>query len=412
MVSFIAKRIRFNKGEKKQVSPPAIRLAIIGMALGLAVMILSVAIVIGFKREVSEKVIGFGSHIQITNYDSNASYEMHPIAVNDSLLSDIRTIPGIRHVALFATKPGIIKTDEDFQGIVLKGVDENYDWDFFRQNMQEGTVLNIQPDEISTDIVISRYLADKLQLKNGDSFLTYFVQDDIKARKFRIAGIYQTNFAEFDQLFVLSDIKQIKRLNQWDNDMVSGVEILTGDFDHLDAMQEKVSDVCEYRHDRLGNTYYVRSIKQLNPMIFSWLDLLDMNVVIILILMLAVAGFTMISSLLIIILERTNMIGILKAMGAGNTAIRKIFLRVSLSLVLKGLLWGNVIGISICLVQKYFSIFKLDPEVYYLSCVPVELSIRNLVLLNLGTLAVTMLMLVAPSYIIARISPAKTIRFE
>jgi lipoprotein-releasing system permease protein len=412
MVSFIAGRIRFNTEGGKQVSPPAVRLAIIGMALGLAVMILSVAIVTGFKREVGGKVTGFGSHVQITNYDSNTSYEMHPIAVSDSLLSAVRSIPGVRHVELFATKPGIIKTDEDFQGVVLKGVDENYDWDFFRQNMQEGSVLNIQAGDVSTDIVISRYLADKLQLKNGDSFLTYFVRDDVRARKFRIAGIYQTNFPEFDQLIVLADIKQIRRLNRWDDDMASGIEILTDDFDRLDEMTENIFDACAYRQDRLGNTYYVRSIKQLNPMIFSWLDLLDMNVAIILMLMLAVAGFTMISGLLIIILERTNMIGILKAMGAGNASIRQIFLRVSFSLVLKGLFWGNIIGTGICAIQKYFSIFRLDPEVYYLSYVPVELGIGSLILLNLGTLAVTMLMLIAPSCIIARISPVKTIRFE
>jgi lipoprotein-releasing system permease protein len=409
--SFVAKRILNDPGEKK-VSPPAIRLAIIGMALGLAIMILSIAIVVGFKREVSSKIVGFGSHVQITNYDSNASYEMRPIAVDDSLLSIIRHIPGVQHVARFATKPCIIKTDENFQGVVLKGVDEDYSWDFFRQNIQEGNVLNIQADENSTDIIISRHLADKLQLKTGDSVLAYFVQNNVRTRKFKIAGIYQTNFSEFDQLFVLADIKQIKRLNQWEEDMVSGIEILIDDFNRLDAMTDTIFDACAYQKDRLENIYYVRSVKQLNPQIFSWLDILDTNVVIILILMLAVAGFTMISGLLIIILERTNMIGILKAMGASNTVIRKIFLRVSCYLILKGLFWGNLIAIAICLIQKYFKIFRLNPEEYYLSYVPVELSVWNLVLLNAGTLLVSMLMLVAPSYIIAHISPVKAIRFE
>ncbi|MDR1119714.1 MAG: ABC transporter permease [Dysgonamonadaceae bacterium] len=409
--SFVAKRILNDPGEKK-VSPPAIRLAIIGMALGLAIMILSVAIVVGFKREVSSKIVGFGSHVQITNYDSNASYEMRPIAVDDSLLSTIRQIPGVQHVERFATKPCIIKTDESFQGVVLKGVDEGYSWYFFRQHIQEGNVLNIQADEVSTDILISRHLADKLQLKNGDAVLTYFIQDNVRTRKFNIAGIYQTNFSEFDQLFVLADIKQIKRLNRWEEDMVSGIEILTNDFNRLDAMTDTIFDACAYRKDRLENIYYVRSIKQLNPQIFSWLDILDTNVVIILILMLAVAGFTMISGLLIIILERTNMIGILKAMGANNTVIRKIFLRVSFYLILKGLFWGNLIAIAICLIQQHLKIFRLNPEEYYLSYVPVELNIWNLVLLNAGTLLVSMLMLVAPSYIIAHISPVKTIRFE
>jgi lipoprotein-releasing system permease protein len=412
MDAFIAKRIRFDRKGEKRVAPPAIRLAVAGMALGMAVMTLAVAIVVGFKREVGDKVIGFGSHIRITNYESNASYEMHPIAVDDTLMSIVRQTPGVRYAERFATKPGIIKTEEDFQGIVLKGVDEEYDWGFFRRNMQEGTAPEILPGKASTQVVISRYLADKLRLKNGDAFLAYFVGNDVKARKFTVNGIYQTNFSEFDQLIILADIKQIRQLNRWDDDLVSGLEILTDNFDDLDATSEKIFDACAYRRDRLGNTLYVRSIKQLNPMIFSWLDLLDMNVVVILLLMLAVSGFTMISGLLIIILEKTNMIGLLKAMGANNTAIRKIFLRVAFFLVLKGLVWGNLIALTICAVQKHFHLLQLNPEIYYLSYVPIELSIRNLALLNVGALLVAMLMLVAPSYIVARIYPAKTIRFE
>ncbi len=410
--SFIAKRIRFNQEKEKKVSPPAIRIAIIGMALGLVMMILSMVIVIGFKKEVANKVIGFGSHIQVSNFDSNYSYETHPIAVSDSLLSVIRAIPGVEHAACISTKPGIIKTDDDYQGVVLKGVDQDYNWNFFNKHLQEGTVLKIDPENTSTDIIISRYLADKLNLKLGDAFLTYFVQDDVRVRKFKIAGIYRTDFSDYDKLFVFADIKQIRRLNQWDDDMVSGIEVLTKDINHLDQTTEALYSYIGYRQDRLGNTYFIRTIKDLNPMIFSWLDLLDMNVMIILILMLAVSGFCMISGLLIIILERVNMIGILKTMGADNTMIRKIFLRVSLFLVLKGLLWGNLIAITICVLQKKFGFLKLDPESYYLSTVPIDLNVWNLALLNICTLVVSMLMLVGPSYIIARISPAKTIRFE
>ncbi len=410
--SFIAKRIRFNSAGEKQVSPPAIRIAIIGMALGLAVMILAVAIIVGFKKEVSNKIIGFGSHIQISNFDSNSSYETHPIAVSDTLMNTLRNIKGIQHVECFATKPGIIKTDSDFQGVVLKGVDENYDWSFIRENLTDGTIPEIDPENTGTSVVISKELADKLLLKTGDSFLTYFVQEDVRMRKFKISGIYQTNFQEFDKLFIFADIKQIRKLNQWDKDMVSGLEIQIDDFNRLDQMVDEIYYACGYRQDRLGNTYYVRSIKQLNPMIFSWLDILDTNVAVILILMLAVAGFTMISGLLIIILERINMIGILKGLGANDISIRKIFLRISFFLILKGLFWGNMIAIGICVIQKYFGILKLNPKDYYLSIVPIDLNIWHLLLLNICTLLVSMLMLIGPSYIIARISPAKTIRFE
>ena len=336
---FIARRIHFSKEGNRQVTPPAVRIAIVGVALGLAVMILSVAIVIGFKKEVRNKVIGFGSHIQITNFDNNSSYETTPIAVSDSLLQALREFPGIKHIEGYATKMGILKTDSDFQGVVLKGIDTDYDWSFFRNNLKEGELLTIDPKKTSTDVIISRYLSDLLGLKLGDSILTYFVQEDVRARKFNIVGIY-------------------------------------------------------------------------DPMIFNWLDVLDVNVVVILILIFAVAGFTMISGLLIIILERTNMIGILKALGENNVSIRKIFLYISFFLIGKGMLWGNVVGIAICLIQSHFRIIKLDPSIYYLDAVPIDLSIVSLILLNIGTLCASMLMMLGPSYLITKIDPAKSIRFE
>ena len=307
---FIAKKIHFSKEGDREVTPPAVRIAMIGIALGLAVMILSVAIVIGFKKEVRNKVIGFGSHIQITNFDSNSSYESQPIAVSDTLLNALDAFPGIRHVEQFATKLGILKTDQDFQGIVLKGVDTDYDWTFFKDNLKEGEIFTIQPDKNSTDVIISKYLSDLLGLKVGDSFLTYFVQDDVRARKFTITGIYETGFLDYDKMFVIADIKQIRRLNGWDKDQVSGLELQVDDYDRLDQVAEDIYFDLTERQDRNGNTFYARSIKELNPMIFNWLDVLDINVVVILALMLSVAGFTMISGLLIIILERTNMIGI------------------------------------------------------------------------------------------------------
>lgn len=409
---FIAKRIHFSKEGDRQVTPPAVRIAMIGIALGLAVMILSVAIVIGFKKEVRNKVIGFGSHIQITNFDNNSSFESTPIAVSDSLLQALQAFPGIRHVEGYATKMGILKTDSDFQGIVLKGVGTDYDWSFFRKNLKEGEILTINPDKASTDVIISKYLSDLLGLKLGDSFLTYFVQEDVRARKYTVTGIYETGFMDYDKLFVLADIKQIRRLNNWEEDQVSGLELLVDDYDNLDQTAEDLYFDLVEKQDRLGNTYFTRSVKEMNPMIFNWLDVLDINVIVILILIFAVAGFTMISGLLIIILERTNMIGILKALGENNTSIRKIFLYISFFLIGKGMLWGNVIGISICLIQSHFHILTLDPSIYYLDAVPIDLSIFSLLLLNIGTLCASMLMMLGPSYLITKIDPAKSIRFE
>lgn len=409
---FIAKRIHFSKEGDRQVTPPAVRIAMIGIALGLAVMILSVAIVIGFKKEVRNKVIGFGSHIQITNFDNNSSFESTPIAVSDSLIQALNAFPGVRHVEGYATKMGIMKTDNDFQGVVLKGVDADYDWSFFKNNLKEGELLTIDPDKASTDVVISRYLSDLLGLKLGDSFLTYFVQEDVRARKFTITGIYETGFLDYDKLFVLADIKQIRRLNGWDKDQVSGLELLVDDYDKLDQVAEDLYFDLVEKQDRQGNTYFTRSVKEMNPMIFNWLDVLDINVIVILILIFAVAGFTMISGLLIIILERTNMIGILKALGENNTSIRKIFLYISFFLIGKGMLWGNVIGITICLIQSHFRILTLDPSIYYLDAVPIDLNIFSLLLLNIGTLCASMLMMLGPSYLITKIDPAKSIRFE
>lgn len=409
---FIAKRIHFSKEGERQATPPVVRIAMIGIALGLAVMILSVAIVIGFKKEIRNKVIGFGSHIQITNLDTNTSYESTPIAVSDTLLAGLKAFPGIKHIEAFATKPGILKTDTDFQGIVLKGVDAGYDWTFFRNNLKEGKLPAIDTDKASTEVLISRSLANLLGLSVADSFLTYFVQENVRARKFHITGIYETGFEDYDKMFVITDIRQIRRLNGWADDEVSGLELLVDDYDKLDQTAEDLYFDLSEKQDRKGNVYYTRSIKELNPMIFDWLDVQDINVVVILVLILAVAGFTMISGLLIIILERTNMIGILKALGESNKSIRKIFLYISFFLIGKGMLWGNAVGILLCFIQSQFHVFKLEPSIYYLDAVPIDLNIASLVLLNIGTLLVSMLMMLVPSFLITKIEPAKSIRFE
>jgi len=409
---FIAKRIYKNRGGGRDVSPPAIRIAILSIAIGLAIMILSVAVIIGFKKEIREKVVGFGSHIQIINFELNNSYELAPVAVSDTLMNYLQNRFNILRVERFATKLGIIKTDEDFQGVVFKGVDENYNWDFFKSNIIEGMVPGIRPDSTMNDVLISQTIADKLNLKLGDSFFTYFVQDPPLLRKFKITGIYQTYFSDYDKLFILSDIKIINKLNRWDEDMVSGLELYVKNYNRLDATADSLYFELMMKKDRLDNTFLTRSVKQMKPDIFDWLSVLDMNVVVILVLMLLVAGFSVISGLLIIILEKISMIGTLKALGQNNSSIRKIFLYFAVFLIGKGLLWGNILAISLCLVQHYFGIVKLNPEVYYLAKVPVDISIFSFVIINIGTLLVTLAMLIGPSYLVANISPAKTIRFE
>ncbi len=412
---FIARRIHFGskKGEKR-VSSPAIKIAIAGVAIGLAAMILSVSIVVGFKTEVRNKVIGFGSHIQIANFENNASYDMHPIRVDGKILGELRTTEGVKHVEIFGTKPGIIKTDNDFQGIVLKGISEDYDWTFFKQNMVEGDIISMSDSAVSNQVIVSKYIANKLNLKLNDSFITYFIQGpkDIRFRKFHIAGIYSTNFEDYDKMFVVADLRHIQKLNNWDRDQVSGIELLVNDYDKLDDVKNSIFVDMMAHQDSDGNTFFARSIKELNPMIFNWLDLLDTNVVVIITLMLLVSGFTMISGLLIIILERASLIGMLKTMGARNNSIRKTFLYVSSFLVLKGMLWGNIIALAIIFVQSQFGLIKLDPDTYCVSEMPVDINLFYILLLNIGTLVVSMLMMVGPSYLIAKISPVKSIRFE
>ena len=410
---FIAKRLY--KGEKKnekRVSSPAVSIAVTGIALGLTVMILSVCIVIGFKKEIRGKVIGFGSHIQITSFEDNSSYELNPIAISDTLMDKLNANLQIRHVQPYIIKPGIIKTEDNFQGIVLKGVNENYDWDFFKKNMVEGHI--IQPNDTSNlnPAIISKDIANKLHLKLGDKFTTYFVQEPVRARRFEITGIYQTNFEDYDKLYILTDMNLLAKLNQWDDDFASGIEVLVKDYNQLDLTTQNLFFDMAIHRDRLGNTLYTQSIKDINPIIFDWLNLLDMNVWIIIILMLIVSGFTMISGLLIIILERTNMIGILKAVGTRDFNIRKIFLYLSSFLILKGLFWGNIIALTLCFAQKYLHIIKLNPEVYYTAYVPIDINLWIILIINVGTLLASMLMMIGPSYLIAKISPAKSIRFE
>lgn len=410
---FIARRVyKGDKNNNKKVTSPAIKIAIAGIALGLAVMIVAVCIIVGFKKEVRAKVIGFGSHIQLTAFETNNSYEHTPIAISDTLRQILTANKDIRHFQEFITKPGIIKTESDFMGVVLKGVADNYDWDFFKSNMVEGDVIVRNDTSTANSAVISKTIANKLHLKVGDKFTCYFVQDPVRARRFDIVGIYQTNFEDWDKLFIITDKDVLGSLNDWDDDLVSGIEVLVNDYNNLDVISQNLFfDMSSY-NDRLGNALYTRSIKDINPMIFNWLSLLDMNVWVIITLMLIVSGFTMISGLLIIILERTNMIGMLKSMGARDFSIRKVFLYLSAFLIGRGMFWGNVIALVFCIIQDKYEVLKLDPYTYYLSSVPIDLNFIYIILLNVGTLIVSLLMMIGPSYLVAKITPSKSIRFE
>jgi len=407
---FIARRIYRESDSGKQVSRPAVLIAMAGIAIGLAVMIIAVAV--GFKSEVRNKVIGFGSHIQITNLDAVSSYETHPIVVGDSMMTALDGYPEISHVQRFSTKPGMIKTDDAFQGMVLKGVGPEFDPRFLQEYLVEGEIPVFSDSVFSNRVLISKSLATKMKLKLGDKIYTYYIQDDVRARRLTIAGIYQTNFSEYDNLFLLTDLSLVNRLNGWQPEQVTGVELQLKDYDKLEDTTYEIAIDTDNRKDEYGGTYYVRSIEQLNPQIFAWLDLLDLNVWVILFLMIGVAGFTMISGLLIIIIERTNMIGVLKALGATNFTIRKTFLWFAVFLIGKGMLWGNVIGLAFCILQSRFGIFKLDPETYYVDTVPVSFNIILFLLINIGTLLAAVLMLIGPSYLITKINPANSMRYE
>ncbi len=409
---FIAKKIHFDKTTGKDVSRPAVFIAMLGIAIGLAVMIVAIAVVVGFKKEIREKVIGFGSHIQISNYDSNISYETQPIEFPNDLVAEIQSLTHVQNVSHFATKPGIIKTDDEFQGIVIKGVGEDFDWNFFSKNLIDGSVPIMRKDSTVNDVLISKLLADKLQLKTGDDFLTYFIQDKVRVRKFTVSGIYSTNFSDFDKMFVMADIHHVQKLNSWTDVQCTGLEINIDDYSCLEQTADDVYFLCGNRFDNNGAAYYVQTIREISPDIFNWLDLLDMNVWVILILMIAVAGFNMLSGLLILILEKANMIGILKSIGAQNYSIRKIFLYQSMFLVGKGMIWGNIVGLLFCFVQKYFGLVTLDAEVYYLAVVPIHFNVWYWLLLNISVFVISVLMMIAPSYLVAKINPAQSIRFE
>ena len=401
---FIAKRILSNS--KGNFSRPIIKIAIISIALGLATMIVSVAIVTGFQSEIRDKVIGFGSHIQISNYDSNVSLQAIPISKNQEFYPSITNIDGIKHIQVYAYKAGIIKTDEQIEGVLFKGIGSDFDWDFFSNNMFKGKIFTVNDSVKTNEIIISKHIASRLKFKINDKVIMFFIVDNkLRPRAFTISGIYYTGLQDFDEQYVIGDIAHIQKLNKWKPDEVAGFELLIDDYDDIE-------ELTNFVYSNTESKLYAESIIEKFPQLFDWLNLLDTNVYIILLLMVVVAAINMISTLLILILEKTNMIGILKSIGSNNWSVRKIFLYNSVYIIGKGLLWGNIIGILICVLQYYFGILKLDPESYYVNTVPINFNFLYIFILNISTIFVCVLMLLLPSYIITRISPIKAIRFD
>ena len=410
---FIAKRLYSEQGDKRKVSRPAIHIATAGVAIGLAVMIISVCVVLGFKHTIRDKVIGFGSHIQVADFLTLQQMEQYPIVIDDSMIDVLKHIPDVAHVQRFAMKEGILKTDSDFLGVAFKGVGPDFDSTFIHNNMAEGSIPHFSDSVSHNQILVSQLMADKLHLKSGQRIFAYFFDNNgVRTRRFTIAGIYQTNLKKYDETIVFTDLYTAVKLNGWESDQASGAELSVNNFDNLDMVESRVISKVKGTVDHYGETYSSATIKELNPQIFQWLDLMDLNVWIILALMLIVAGVTMISGLLIIILERTSMIGILKALGARNKTIRHTFMWFAVFIIGKGMLIGNVLSLGLLALQQAFGVIKLDAQTYYVSTVPVEINALYIVALNVATLLISVFMLVAPSYLISHIHPAKSMRYE
>ncbi len=410
---FLSRKIYGEDDDRRKVSRPAIRIATIGVAIGLAVMIITVSVVMGFKHTIRDKVAGFGSHIQVENIGSLTSAKFYPVCIGDSMMQVLRGIDGVRHAERFTMTEGILKTDDDFLGVAFKGIGPEYDTAYLNECLLEGELPQFCDSATKYPLLISQTMASKLRLGVGDRVFAYFIGDeDVRTRRFTVTGIYATNMKRFDDLVCLTDIYATQRLNAWSGDECSGAELLVDDFSQLEATSINVVWQVGRTVDADGNIFASQNILEAYPQIFSWLDLLDINVWIILALMVAVAGFTMISGLLIIILERTQMIGILKALGARNSTIRRTFLWFATFIIGRGLLVGNILGLGVVLLQKYTGIIKLDPQTYYVSEAPMEVNVPVIVLLNLATLIICVIVLIAPSYLVSRIHPARSMRYE
>ena len=409
---FIYKKIRSGGVSGKRFAGPVLKVAVAGIVLGMTVMILSLAVGNGFKKEIREKIIGFGSHIQITNYDYNQSYEANPFLHDSTLFEKLSSVKGVKKVQSTATKPGLFKTDTEIQGIVIKGVGQDYDFSFMKSILLDGNVPQYTNDSTSNDILISDDIALMLNLNVGDDVMTYFFQEQIRVRKFNVVGIFDSHIPDLDKLFVIGDIRHIQRLNNWEYNQIAGYDILIDNYEQMNYVAFNIFEITAMHVFEDGTMLRTQTIRQTQPMIFGWLDLLDMNIAVIIVLVLLVAGFNMISGLLILILERTNMIGILKSVGTGNWTLRKIFLRLSTEIVLRGVIIGNLLGFALCFIQSKFGIVSLDPANYFIETVPINLNLLHLLLLNIGAIIAIFLLMLGPSYLAARISPVKSIGFD
>ena len=410
---FIAKRIYSDKGDKRKVSRPAIHIATAGVAIGLAVMILTVSVVLGFKHTIRDKVIGFGSHIQVENFLTMQSSDPYPICIDDSVMKVIKGIEGVEHVERFALTQGILKTDQDFLGMSFKGIGPEYDTSFIKSNLKSGSIPSFSDSANKGNLLISTATADKMNLKAGDKVFAYFISDNgVKVRRFTVSGIFQTNMSQFDNALCFTDLYTARKLNNWDGELCTGAEISVGDLQQINAVSLRIADKVNRTSDHDGNIFTSQTIYETYPQIFSWLSLLDINVWIILALMICVAGFTMISGLLIIILERTQMIGVLKALGMKGSSVRHTFLWFAVFIIGKGMLIGNILAAAIILLQRHTGFISLDPATYYVSEAPTEINIQAFLLINVVTLFISVLVLVGPSFLISHIHPAKSMRYE
>lgn len=406
---FIAKRLITAKGRKSTISAPIIKIAIAAIAIGMVMMIVSVATGIGLQQKIRQKVSAFNGHITITNYDDNQSQvSVTPVSIHQDFYPKFKSVEGISHIQAVASKAGIIRTENAFEGIILKGVGGDYQWDNIKEYIVDGK-LPVFSDKISSDVLISKYLADRLNLKVGDRFNTFFMKDGNNKlpnlRVFKICGIYNSGFQEFDAAYIIGDIRHVQRINKWQADEVGAFEVFVDDFTKI---KEKGDEV----YQQTGSTLDTQTITEKYYYIFEWLQLFDFNILVILIVMIAVATINMVVALLVLILERTQMIGILKAVGANNWTVRKVFLYNALYLILRGLFWGNFIGIGLILIQQYTGIIQLNPENYYVNEAPVYLNWMYILALNFGTVLICLVVLLVPSYIITKISPVKAIRFD
>ncbi|MCI2227817.1 ABC transporter permease [Polaribacter sp. MSW13] len=405
---FIAKRIIAGKKYKNSISSPIIKIAITAIALGIIIMLIAVATGAGLQYKIRDKMAGFQGHVQITNYENNNSnISITAINKNQDFYPEFSSVSGIKNVQIFANKAGLLRTETDFEGIIFKGVSTDYDWTFFKEYLVAGKIPNF--NQLRTkEVLLSQTIVNRLQLKLNDTILATFIKNKNSKwpsnRKYTIVGIYNSGFAEFDKNMMIGDLREVQKLNKWTENEVGGFEVLLDNFDNI---EEKGAEI----YSNIGATLNSKTIVDRYPTVFEWINLFDNNVWFIIAIMILIAGINMITALLVLILERVQMIGILKALGSQNSSIRKVFLYNAAYLILKGLLWGNIIGLSIIGIQHFFKVITLDPETYYVSTMPVYISIGTILALNVGTLILCFLMLIIPSYIITKINPSKSIKF-